>query len=572
MPASTVTDGDGGAAPASPPPQAPARDFLGDNDMERIAEGLAVVERQNSAMLQTLRETVSALGHRIRDSRLEAAKLTKLARLRQAEELRCSEELRRAAEARRGEERRGEELRAEAERLRASIRELDRELQAAVAAKAAAAVEGLQKAAPVLLSEGRLEEALADDNDHMWLEQRLDLLDEHLAGGDCESGTAAEVLAMGSAVEPQHRAEEVVTELLDAAVVDAVVFPEILECAVTHPGALACTKTVIRKATVSWCWLGEQSGPPGTTTAAIVSMETTVRCTGDASATALDADDYIALAVQTLANSALELKRNQFKRSTEDDPVVHGKHMAIRELLTSGRVVDCRATESDFGHESYVVQLQEPQTNAGIGAVFKPKIEGDAEGWHRAPMEWVAYELNLLLGMDYIPPVAYRRGGVEVDYKHFEEGAFIYYVPNSKPLRKVAAANWGVPVATMLSDTRILDVLLNNSDRHHGHFLFGEHWSDSRMRPLLIDHAAGFRKEAVVTMEHENAFQTGPVRCVSAKTYLRLRFLDLPTLLAKFKDVLTLEELDLLMQRRDLVLGYLDRLVQERGYHRTVIE
>eukprot|EP00850_Spirogloea_muscicola_P000196 SM000001S04598 [mRNA] locus=s1:1109448:1113171:- [translate_table: standard] len=529
--------------------------------MERIAEGLAVVERQNSAMLQTLRETVSALGHRIQDSRLEVAKLTKLARLRQAEELRCSKELRRAAEARRAEERRAEELRAEAERLRASIRELDRELQAAVAAKAAAAVEGLQNKAPPLLSEGRPDEAPAEDNDHMWLEQRLDLLDEDLAGGDCDSGAATEVLAVGSAVEPQHRAEEVVTELLDAAVVDAVVFPEILECAVTHPGALACTKTTIRK-----------SGPPGTTTAAIVSMETTVRCTGDASATALDADDYIALAVQTLSNSALELKRNQFKRSTEDDPVVHGKHMAIRELLTSGRVVDCRATESDFGHESYIVQLQEPLTNAEIGAVFKPKVEGDAEGWHRAPMEWVAYELNLLLGMDYIPPVAYRRGGVEVDYKHFKEGAFIYYVPNSKPLRKVAAANWGVPVATMLSDTRILDVLLNNSDRHHGHFLFGEHWSDSRMRPLLIDHAAGFRKEAVVTMEHENAFQTGPVRCVSAKTYLRLRFLDLPTLLAKFKDVLTLEELDLLMQRRDLVLSYLDSLVQERGYHRTVIE
>eukprot|EP00850_Spirogloea_muscicola_P023616 SM000372S13692 [mRNA] locus=s372:33945:37782:- [translate_table: standard] len=548
MPASTVPDGDGGAVPASPPPQAPARDFLGDAYMERIAEGLAVVERQNSAMLQTLRETVSALGHRIQESRLETAKLTKLARLRQAEELRCSEELRRAAEARRAEERRAEELRVEAERLQASIRELDRELQDAVAAKAAPAVEGLQKKALPLLSEGRPDEAPAEDNDHMWLEQRLDLLDEDLVGGDCDSGAATEVLAVGSAVEPQHHAEEVVTELLDAAIVDAVVFPEILECAVTHPGALACTKTAIRKASQKIF-----SGPLGTTTAAIVSMETTVRCTGDASAAALDADDYIALAVQTLANSALELKRNQFKRSTVDDPVVHGKHVA--------------------GHSGAFDERPRGGLSGNrIGAVFKPKVDGDAEGWHRAPMEWVAYELNLLLGMDYIPPVAYRRGGVEVDYKHFEEGAFIYYVPNSKPLRKVAAANWGVPVATMLSDTRILDVLLNNSDRHHGHFLFGEHWSDSRMRPLLIDHAAGFRKEAVVTMEHENAFQTGPVRCVSAKTYLRLRFLDLPTLLAKFKDVLTLEELDLLMQRRDLVLSYLDRLVQERGYHRTVIE
>jgi hypothetical protein len=37
------------------------------------------------------------------------------------------------------------------------------------------------------------------------------------------------------------------------------------------------------------------------------------------------------------------------------------------------------------------------------------------------------------------------------------------------------------------------------------------------------------RREAVVSMEHENAFSTGPVRCVSASTYLRLRFLDAHT-------------------------------------------
>lgn len=30
-------------------------------------------------------------------------------------------------------------------------------------------------------------------------------------------------------------------------------------------------------------------------------------------------------------------------------------------------------------------------------------------------------------------------------------------------------------------------------------------------------------------MEHENAFGWGPVRCVSAPTYLRLRFLDAHT-------------------------------------------
>jgi hypothetical protein len=41
-----------------------------------------------------------------------------------------------------------------------------------------------------------------------------------------------------------------------------------------------------------------------------------------------------------------------------------------------------------------------------VEALFKPKVEGDADGWHRAPVELIAYELNLMLGMDYVPPVS----------------------------------------------------------------------------------------------------------------------------------------------------------------------
>lgn len=84
------------------------------------------------------------------------------------------------------------------------------------------------------------------------------------------------------------------------------------------------------------------------------------------------------------------------------------------------------------------------------------------------------------------------------------------------------------------------DVLIQNSDRHAGHFLVAEHWADGaytnshnnnkpkgsgsntgigdggvnahwrgRMSPVLIDHAAGFRHDAFVCLDHENAFLTG---------------------------------------------------------------
>ncbi len=73
--------------------------------------------------------------------------------------------------------------------------------------------------------------------------------------------------------------------------------------------------------------------------------------------------------------------------------------------------------------------------------------------------------------------------------------------------------------------------------RHHGHFLFAEHWAKGNgatnaalkgwkgtMLPVFIDHAAGFRPEAVVEMRHENAFNTGAATRISARTYLRLRY------------------------------------------------
>jgi hypothetical protein len=205
-------------------------------------------------------------------------------------------------------------------------------------------------------------------------------------------------------------------------------------------------------------------------------------------------------------------------------------------------------------------------------AIFKPRIDGDGDGWHRATMEWVAYELNMMLGMDYVPPVAYRRGGIECDYQRFEEGAFILWVADATELREAPTSEWGVGRDALLSDTRILDVLLHNSDRHHGHFLIGNHWVQHRRLPVLIDHAAAFRKEAFVTLDHENAFRTGPTRVVSARTYLRLRFLDARAIAARFAGTLSTGEMRALLTRRNAVLEQLDSLVEAFGYDSTVVE
>lgn len=336
------------------------------------------------------------------------------------------------------------------------------------------------------------------------------------------------------------------------------------ECVVQHPGALCCTKTHIASDAKS--------------KGAVVTLQTTCRGT-EGSNSMLEADDYVALASQALADRAAVLSRGAAQNVRGVDENNEEIHRELYDVLQYGAIVDARPNHvvSKFGHPSFLVRLR--HKGREVQAIFKPREEGDGEGWHRSSIEWVAYKLNRMLGMDYVPPVAYRTGGVDVDYQHFEEGAFILFVNEVRELREVESGHRGVSLNRLLSDTRILDVLLRNSDRHHGHFLYGEHWAindygtnNPMLRPVLIDHAAGFRAEAYVSMEHENAFQTGPVMMVPARTYLRLRFLNAKQVVETFQGVLSESEMRGLLSRRNYILNYIDSLVEQQGYENTVCE
>ena len=296
-------------------------------------------------------------------------------------------------------------------------------------------------------------------------------------------------------------------------------------------------------------------------------------------------------------------------------------HAGITNILQHGDIVNCvsLAKLNSFGHPTYKLRLRCRDTGREIDCMFKPKIVGDGDGWHQVLMELVAYKLNRVLGMDYVPPTAYRmnRKGpacskkdtqmgsnpIQCDYKEFDEGAFIYWAQESQTLKEVHPEHWKTSQKQVLSDTRVMDVLLGNSDRHHGHFLFAEHWVDanpipevfkneisddngdrqhknnhnnvedtrSNHYPILIDHAAAFRDGAWVDMTHENAFQTGPTLCVSAKTYFRLRLLDARAIAKEFDGILTTSECRRLLSRRNDLLRYLDNLVAEKGYENVIL-
>lgn len=114
-------------------------------------------------------------------------------------------------------------------------------------------------------------------------------------------------------------------------------------------------------------------------------------------------------------------------------------------------------------------------------------------------------------------------------------------------------------------------MLLHNSDRHSGHFGWGKHWTKDRPLPILIDHAAGFRKHANVCMDHDNAFGTGGTVRVVPSTYLRLKLLDAAVIAKRLNEILSPAEIVDVVKRRDGILNYLDELVETHGIENVLV-
>lgn len=246
-------------------------------------------------------------------------------------------------------------------------------------------------------------------------------------------------------------------------------------------------------------------------------------------------------------------------------------HFAIATDLFNGKVIDAQAFNLNGNQTTlYKVKVYNEKTGRTREALFKPRLYGDNEGWGRSPIEYVAYALNRMIKMDLVPPVAYRRH-IEVDFKHFDEGALLYFMPDAHLLKKVAEHEWGDSKELLLSDTRILDVLIQNSDRHGANFLRGKHWVDGSYKPALIDHAAGFRKDAYVTMTQNNAFLTGGVTKVRKQTFEALQHLNFQWLKNEVGEFLSDHEINGVLKRRDGIAAHFQGLIDKHGWDNVVV-
>ena len=246
-------------------------------------------------------------------------------------------------------------------------------------------------------------------------------------------------------------------------------------------------------------------------------------------------------------------------------------HDAITADLFLGELTNIRPfTQNANKHTLYLVTLKakDPYTGAVRfrEAVFKARVWGDDGGWSRAPMEYVAYELNQFLGMDYVPPTAYRKNlKIEADGQTFTEGALILLAPEFRPLEKLPAQVFPESHDAIIADNRVLNVLLQNQDAHFRNLGLGKHWVDGHSRPVFIDWGASLRAGTHVTMRRYPALGNGaPVARIRERTLERLRKLSAE----QFEKMvsagfLNRDEVKGILSRRDGIVSYFEALVTD---------
>lgn len=256
------------------------------------------------------------------------------------------------------------------------------------------------------------------------------------------------------------------------------------------------------------------------------------------------------LTLESLATSSMCLS---FYKVSSSQSIVS----AIEETLYIGVPISVKPFSANGNRNSlWLVTLENPKTKQTVTALFKPRFPGDGDGWNRVTMEYASYEVAKLLGMENIPPVAYRYN-LTINGQFFHEGSIQYFVKGATLLKEVEKNDWNVDPEHFISDARVLDVLLQNPDRHAGNFIIGPHWIDGARKPFLIDQAANMRKGTNMRLSTKGPFNDKLITEFNPKTVQKLRELTAKTLGITFP-FMTSDEVQRVLHHRDGIIKFID--------------
>ncbi len=235
---------------------------------------------------------------------------------------------------------------------------------------------------------------------------------------------------------------------------------------------------------------------------------------------------------------------------------------AILDDLHNGQVVEARPF-GENGNMGKLWKVRLEHNGRSRWAVFKPRSFGDRDGWARTPMEVAVYKLNRVLGLDMVPPAAYRRN-LSLGGQTFAEGALILWVDDAHKLWNVPEQEWSPRREAFSSDLRILQALSRDADNQNGNNLIrGRHWKDGMYRVMKVDNEASMRWGAYVNLEHSHP-EWGPVTRFNRQTYDRLRELSFQDLKMDVGEFISDDEIRDWLRTRDGLVGSIDAQARQR--------
>ncbi len=188
-------------------------------------------------------------------------------------------------------------------------------------------------------------------------------------------------------------------------------------------------------------------------------------------------------------------------------------------------------------------------------AAFKPITRGRHSGyWESYQAEIAAYELDKLLGLNMVPPTVARR--IEGNM-----GSLQYWVEDTNLYAEVADKTPRTPAwSQQLSRMKIFDCLIYNDDRNAQNFLV-----DDEFTIILIDHSRAFitgKRMLKNKKKLPNAFDRNLVE--------KMKNLTEEGLKAQLGDLLMGGQIESIIERRDMLLQHLDKLIEEQGEARVL--
>jgi hypothetical protein len=185
---------------------------------------------------------------------------------------------------------------------------------------------------------------------------------------------------------------------------------------------------------------------------------------------------------------------------------------------------------------------------------------GFLENWK---WEIAAYALDKYLGLNMVPPTIERR-------YWGNRGSIQLWIDAEMSLREKNQQGIATPPDEIqnwnrsMCRQRLFDNLIANEDRHQGNYLITTDW-----RIILIDHSRTFRTEKQFTEDliFDEDHPDGPLVMyfVSAQVLNKVKALNKKILKKTTGKYLSGKEINAVLNRRDLVLKEIDRLIQKYG-------